>query len=150
VRICASRRPWLQRFFSSFPEGWPGVGLILLRLTVALNAIFDAVYALTAPNGTALSVWILGLLSIAIAIALLIGFFTPLAGLSAAIGYLLFAISCLMKPQEIAHFSSLTELNLAAVSVALVLFGPGAYSLDARLFGRREIIIPDSRRAPRQ
>jgi len=29
-----------------------------------------------------------------------------------------------------------------AVSVALL--GPGAFSLDSRLFGRREIIIPDT------
>ena len=29
-----------------------------------------------------------------------------------------------------------------AILVAIVLQGPGAYSLDARIFGRREIIIP--------
>jgi hypothetical protein len=32
------------------------------------------------------------------------------------------------------------------MSLALVLLGPGAFSLDARLFGRREIIIPVGRR----
>jgi len=32
---------------------------------------------------------------------------------------------------------------LAVISAALVLLGPGAFSLDARLFGRREIIIPE-------
>ena len=42
--------------------------------------------------------------------------------------------------------SSIAHLNLAIVSVALVLLGPGALSLDARLFGRREIIIPDHKR----
>jgi uncharacterized membrane protein YphA (DoxX/SURF4 family) len=45
--------------------------------------------------------------------------------------------------------NTLVALQLTAMSVILVLLGPGAYSLDARLFGRREIIIPDSRR-PRE
>jgi len=43
------------------------------------------------------------------------------------------------------HISALTAFNLAAISAALVLLGPGAFSLDARLFGRRKIIIPESR-----
>ena len=43
------------------------------------------------------------------------------------------------------HISTLAAFNLAAISAALVLLGPGAFSLDARLFGRREIIIPEGR-----
>lgn len=34
------------------------------------------------------------------------------------------------------------------MSLALLMLGPGAFSLDARLFGRREIIIPEGRRPP--
>jgi uncharacterized membrane protein YphA (DoxX/SURF4 family) len=47
------------------------------------------------------------------------------------------------------HISALAAFNLAAISAALVLLGPGAFSLDARLFGRREIIIPEGGRSPR-
>jgi hypothetical protein len=43
------------------------------------------------------------------------------------------------------HVSALAAFNLAAISAALVLLGPGSFSLDARLFGRREIIIPEVR-----
>jgi len=43
------------------------------------------------------------------------------------------------------HISASTAFILAAISAALVLLGPGAFSLDARLFGRREIIIPEGR-----
>lgn len=32
---------------------------------------------------------------------------------------------------------------LAAIAIALALLGPGAYSVDARLFGRREIVIEE-------
>jgi uncharacterized membrane protein YphA (DoxX/SURF4 family) len=48
------------------------------------------------------------------------------------------------------HISALAAFNLAAMSAALVLLGPGAFSLDARLFGRRKIIIPEGGRSPRR
>jgi len=48
------------------------------------------------------------------------------------------------------HISTLAAFSLAAMSAALVLLGPGAFSLDARLFGRREIIIPEGPRSPRR
>jgi hypothetical protein len=34
------------------------------------------------------------------------------------------------------------------MAVAVALMGPGAFSLDARLFGRREIVIPPLHRGP--
>jgi hypothetical protein len=52
------------------------------------------------------------------------------------------------------HFSSLHEVRLnlfssriacffaMSIAIALVFLGPGAYSVDARRFGRREIVIP--------
>jgi hypothetical protein len=38
--------------------------------------------------------------------------------------------------------AALAQTIIVALSIALL--GPGAISLDSRLFGRREIIIPDS------
>jgi uncharacterized membrane protein YphA (DoxX/SURF4 family) len=40
--------------------------------------------------------------------------------------------------------AKLTTALATVIVVALVCLGPGAFSLDARLFGRREIIIPSS------
>jgi hypothetical protein len=37
---------------------------------------------------------------------------------------------------------------MTVAAVALALLGPGAFSLDGRLFGRREIVIPPSSRKP--
>jgi len=37
---------------------------------------------------------------------------------------------------------------MIVTTIALALLGPGAFSLDGRLFGRREIVIPPSSRQP--
>ncbi len=54
-------------------------------------------------------------------------------------------VSPFLMTEANSHISALAAFNLAAMSAALVLLGPGAFSLDARLFGRREIIIPEGR-----
>jgi len=39
----------------------------------------------------------------------------------------------------------ITTMLAAVIATALVCLGPGAFSVDARLFGRREVIIPKTR-----
>jgi uncharacterized membrane protein YphA (DoxX/SURF4 family) len=63
----------------------------------------------------------------------------------ATVGYLRTGVSSFLMTGANNHTSALAAFNLAAISAALALLGPGAFSLDARLFGRREIIIPESR-----
>ena len=135
----------MQRLFSSFPEGWPGIGLIFLRLTVAVNAIICAIDALLGPNSHVISAWAIGSLAIVIGSAIFAGFLTPVASAVATVGYLMTGVAPSLMTEANNHISALTAFNLAAISAALVLLGPGAFSLDARLFGRREIIIPEGR-----
>jgi len=92
---------------------------------------------------------ILGCLAIVCGAALLVGFLTPLAGISTSVGYLVTGISQLLTSDPGGHSHGLNAFNLAVMSIALVLLGPGTFSLDARLFGRREIIIPEVRRPSR-
>jgi uncharacterized membrane protein YphA (DoxX/SURF4 family) len=63
----------------------------------------------------------------------------------ATVGYLMTGVSSFLMTEANNHISALAAFNLAVISAALVLLGPGAFSLDARLFGRREIIIPEGR-----
>jgi uncharacterized membrane protein YphA (DoxX/SURF4 family) len=133
---------------SSFPEGWPGAGLVLVRLVAASGAILEGINALAEPPVRPLSVTI-GLTAILVGATLLVGFLTPIVGGIAALGYSLKVISILLTTDANAHFQAFSMINLAAISIALVLLGPGVFSVDARLFGRREIIIPQRRGPPR-
>lgn len=138
----------LQKLFSSFPDGWPGVGLVLLRLAVALNTAVQGVGALAVSTEPAFTLWIVALPAILAGVALLIGFFTPVAGAATTLAYGVMGASLLLHSGAVMRDSAFTALDLAAISIALVLLGPGAFSLDARIFGRREIIIPQERRPP--
>ncbi len=141
------RKAHLQRLFSAFPGGWPGVGLFLLRAAIGLVAIIQGVFYLTADAHSALEMW-LGLLGIAAGAALLAGFLTPVAGVVVALGALGAALSVLPAPAPNLLDAKLSLIFAAIITVAIVFLGPGAFSMDARLFGRREIIIPPSTRRP--
>jgi len=88
--------------------------------------------------------WILSGLAVLAGVLLLVGFMTPivaaLAVVVAAGGWTSFV------PLHAVVFQSkpLAAL-LTGLAVAAVLLGPGAFSIDARLFGLREIIIPRGR-----
>jgi uncharacterized membrane protein YphA (DoxX/SURF4 family) len=130
----------LQKLFAAFPAGWPGIGLICLRVAVAIAMLTHGVAVLSATVAPAFRVWAIESFAILVGVVLLIGFLTPLAGAGAAIGYLYIGASQLLGTGANGHGS--TAWCLAVMSIGLVLLGPGAFSLDARLFGRREIIIP--------
>lgn len=82
---------------------------------------------------------IIGLLAIVSGILLLIGFLTPVVCPIVFAGNAAAVILSVASNQNAAVLPEIYAIGLAA---AVALLGPGAFSLDARIFGRREIIIP--------
>lgn len=140
----------LQRLFPSFPHGWPGVGLLLLRAAVGLSLALQGAACLAGGNREAWT-WTVGSLAIATGASLLIGFLTPVTGGLAALASLGVLLSLLPpgNPEGLDVLSGApATIYLAVMATAVVLLGPGAFSLDARFFGRREIVIPHASSPP--
>ena len=91
----------------------------------------------------------LALLAFAGGAFLLAGLMTPLVAVLVAAGGIGIALSRLPLPGEVVFDDYLAIINLIVLSIAIALLGPGAFSLDARMFGRREITIPVSRNVSR-
>jgi len=124
----------VQRLFSMFPPGAPGLGLLILRISVPTTFVLIAANRTDMPYIHPLFVG-----ALVIAACLAIGFLTP---------YLSFLV-CVYAVVNLfgasARFDVLLLASLLLSSVALALLGPGAYSIDARLFGRRVVIVPPRR-----
>jgi uncharacterized membrane protein YphA (DoxX/SURF4 family) len=96
------------------------------------------------PNQS-VAAWGLATLAFAGGAFLLAGLMTPLVAILVATAGVGVALSWIPLPGEALFDSYLAIINLIVLSIAIALLGPGAFSLDARMFGRREITIPSSR-----
>ena len=123
----------MQRLFSTFANGWPGVGLLCLRLGAGVVLFHDGLAgSMESTHPTQL----LKLLVEAAAVLFLAaGLWTPIAGGVAAILGLWGAFWRSGDPWS--------HILLAILGAGLAMLGPGAWSVDARLFGRKRVIIPD-------
>ena len=95
--------PFLRRLFSSFARGWPGAGLLFIRIVAATALLDQAVNALQrgAPHEST-------------------------------------ALAVLAQPGD-----PWTYILLGSIGTALALLGPGAWSIDAHIFGWKRIDIRD-------
>jgi uncharacterized membrane protein YphA (DoxX/SURF4 family) len=113
-----------------FPDGWPAAGLLLLRLAAAIPLLIaGSPESWGMPHGGFYARFV----AISVGSLLLAGLWTPIAGALQAVIELWMVFS--------PGGSTVVHLLLAALGVSLVMLGPGALSIDARLFGRKRIDI---------
>lgn len=122
----------MQRLFSVFPNGWPGRGLLLQRVVTAVFLFYFGFEHLNEDPGFALIVP--HAIGTCAGIFLLLGLWTPVCGTVAAAAELWIAVFCIGDRG--------LAILLAALGATLATIGPGAWSLDARLFGRKHFEIP--------
>jgi putative oxidoreductase len=119
----------VQRLFSTFPNSWPGLGLLILRFVTGLSlAAVARVAGDLAGVGDVLARCVVD----GIAILIWIGLWTPLAAAAGA------AIQLIVI--TFGHRFELSLVVYAGLVLSLAMLGPGAWSFDARLFGRKRII----------
>jgi putative oxidoreductase len=137
VNLLFSEWGIVQRLFSTFADGWPGAGILLLRLLAGAALIAFGISSIReGPLPLTVALQIIG---IAAAVLLLVGAFTPLAGVLAAAAKLWIAIS-----QFFSHSGDpWVALAQAVLAAALAMIGPGSWSIDARRFGRKHIDLPE-------
>ena len=103
-----------------------------MRLSAGMAIVIQGVPELLA--GPALAAILFQMLSIGLGVLLLVGLWTPVAGT-------LVAAEALWNVFASGH--PWRWIMLATLGAALALIGPGAWSIDARLFGWRRLEIRD-------
>ena len=126
-----------------FPDGWPGAGLVFLRAAVATVLFTQSIAYFSHQREHGFLMAAAMSVMCAAGSLLLIGFLTRLVALVVAIVSVT-SIFTWFPGSNVGPLATLmTAVLCVAIAVAVICLGPGALSLDARLFGRREIIIPN-------
>jgi putative oxidoreductase len=111
----------LQRLFSTFAEGWPGFGLLLQRVLTSAVLLYFAGLAPSLPH----------LMAAVAGVLLLFGLWTPLAGTAIAIVEVWIFLARSGNP--------LIAIALVTLGATVAMIGPGVWSIDAQLYGRKHI-----------
>ena len=121
----------MQRLLGTFPNRSAGVALLILRLAVAA-ALISSARLCPGPETEVLLA-----LSRITAVLIIVGWYTPMAAISAILVSLCTFWVCPESRVDAFGIHALMIAILAAIS----LLGAGAYSVDARLYGRRRLVI---------
>jgi putative oxidoreductase len=121
----------VQRLFSAFPDSWPGWGLLILRCAFALSLLV----AQSEPSGPSPFAFLLRGAAVLIGAFLVAGAWTPVA---AVIGAVYEVLQIVLEPAAYTM-----PLLFAAFGAAIAMLGPGAWSLDGVIFGRKRIEVGD-------
>ena len=111
---------------------------------MGVTAIVEGIASILPHGGAALVQWTIGFLLLASGIALGVGILTPIAAAAVTLANIAIVGSWISLAASPFSHDQLAVTFLIIMAANICLLGPGAYSLDARMFGRREIIIPAS------
>ena len=128
----------MRRLFWTFAPGVPGAALLVMRVVTAAALAANGVSHLS--TRLAMGSTTVLILQTAAGFLLLVGFWTPVAGLLVLVlqGWQLFS------PAQ----DYWTHILLGTLAGALALLGPGAWSVDAWMFGWKRINIRDRQTRP--
>ena len=129
----------MQRLFSTFPGSWPGLGLLLLRLCLGIVLIYIGGVAYSEDSGGPIGL-AQNLIAAAGGIFLLAGLWTPVMGTIVALDEVWIVTRSPFREDPWLH------IFLAVLSVSVAMLGPGAWSIDARLFGRTRFDLDRTKR----
>jgi uncharacterized membrane protein YphA (DoxX/SURF4 family) len=119
----------MQRLYTTFPNEWPGAGLLLLRLAEGISSVVDgATRALGSGVTVAALPYAVDILS---GLLLIVGFWTPIGGV----------LQALVEFSSALSGSGYEHIVRGMIGLSLAMLGPGAWSVDARLFGRKRIDV---------
>lgn len=119
----------MRRLYSTFARGWPGTGLLLIRLVAGSALVVRANSRLW--DHAPIELTVPAMLLIAAGILLIVGLWTPVAGTLSA---LIELWKIVMLPGD-----KWVWLLLGTVGAALAMLGPGSWSIDARVFGWKRL-----------
>jgi putative oxidoreductase len=120
---------FLQRLFSTFANGWPGFGLLIQRLVLGIALLYHGIALLW--GVPAVEPIVLELTGSVLGLFILAGLWTPAVGALVVVLQLWIALT--------GAGDESVAIILAALGGTLAMIGPGAWSVDARLFGRKYI-----------
>lgn len=116
-----------------FPQGGPGIGLLLLRIAAAGMFALNLMHRFNF-SSTALQ-WFVVSMIVLISFSLLLGFLTPILTIIACVT----GLANLLLTDQPVNVAYILAILLPA---ALFFLGPGAFSVDARLYGLRVTVVP--------
>ena len=127
----------LQRLFSTFPNSWPGLGLLLFRISLSIALIYFVTPGRPAAKPSESIPFARDLIAALAGFFLIAGLWTPIMGSLVAIDEIWIALS----PYSSGREEVWVHILLAILSVSVAMLGPGAWSIDAHLFGRKRFDI---------
>jgi len=132
---------------SKFPDGWPGAGLVLLRIACGVLLAVQGAACLLDWSSQRPAVCLLAFLAIGSGLLLCFGYLTRLSALLAFVVCASGVFARLPAAPSLDFLAArLPGILVAIIAAAVICLGPGAFSIDAQLFGRHEVVIPKNPR----